>query len=57
MAMDVLLAGLERCAYGVNASNDALESASIFLKICSPMRAMMRMLTTAYGESVSCTPI
>ena len=22
-----------------------------------PMRAMMRMLTTTYGESVSCTPI
>src|SRR3984957_15424270 len=32
-------------------------SLSISLKTFSPMRAMMRMFTTTYGESVSCTPI
>ncbi len=32
-------------------------SLSISLNTCSPMRAMMRMFTTTYGESVSCTPI
>ena len=32
-------------------------SLSISLKTGSPMRVMMRMLTTTYGESVSCTPI
>ena len=32
-------------------------SLSISAKTGRPMRAMMRMLTTTYGESVSCTPI
>src|SRR5215204_3535314 len=32
-------------------------SLSIWRKTGSPMRAMIRMLTTTYGESVSCTPI
>ena len=32
-------------------------SLSISAKTGMPMRAMMRMLTTTYGESVSCTPI
>ena len=34
-----------------------LSSLSISAKTGMPMRAMMRMLTTTYGESVSCTPI
>ena len=34
-----------------------LKSLSISLNTGRPMRAMMRMLTTTYGESVSCTPI
>ena len=34
-----------------------LTSLSISAKTGSPMRAMIRMLTTTYGESVSCTPI
>src|SRR5581483_9943309 len=32
-------------------------SLSISRKTCSPMRVMIRMLTTTYAESVSCTPI
>src|SRR5271168_9584 len=32
-------------------------SLSISLNTWRPMRAMMRMFTTTYGESVSCTPI
>src|SRR3954449_8534099 len=32
-------------------------SLSIAASTGVPIRAMMRMLTTAYGESVSCTPI
>src|SRR5579859_2282668 len=32
-------------------------SLSISAKTGRPMRAMMRMLTTTYGESVSCTPM
>ena len=34
-----------------------LTSLSISLKTGMPMRAMIRMFTTTYGESVSCTPI
>src|SRR3954471_10231452 len=41
------------CTHGTT----RLKSLSISSKTFLPMRAMMRMLTTAYGESVSCTPI
>ena len=34
-----------------------LTSLSMSRNTGRPMRAMMRMLTTTYGESVSCTPI
>ena len=34
-----------------------LKSSSIRLNTSLPIRAMIRMLTTTYGESVSCTPI
>ena len=44
---DVVLAGLERSADGVHAGDDALVSLSISAKTGAPMRAMMRMLTTA----------
>ena len=56
----VLLAVGQRRAHGVDAGDDALLgllNLSISSKTCCPMRAMMRMLTTTYGESVSCTPI
>src|SRR5580692_11837701 len=33
-----------------------LKSLSISWNTGSPIRAMMRMLTTTYGESVNCTP-
>ncbi len=34
-----------------------LTFASIILNTGTPMRAIIRMLTTTYGESVNCTPI
>src|SRR3954466_7671439 len=41
------------CTQGTTRLKSLSMSSNTFL----PMRAMMRMLTTAYGESVSCTPI
>ena len=42
-----------RCMHGTT----RLSSLSISWNTGRPMRAMMRMFTTTYGESVSCTPI
>src|SRR6478609_371855 len=41
------------CTHGTT----RLKSLSIRRKTSFPILAMIRMLTTAYGESVSCTPI
>ena len=54
----ILLAGRERRADASACTGTTrLTSLSISWNTGRPMRAMMRMLTTTYGESVSCTPI
>ena len=54
----IFLSRLERRAHTVQAGNDALRIfVDLFENTGMPMRAMIRMLTTTYGESVSCTPI